>query len=195
MRLSKILVPIDFSASSTAAVEYATMLAQGSGAPWFSPTSLFLPLILPHPPDSAEGRPYALPSQQDPGEATLDKVVPTAYWCDPSRTSLLSGDPADELLDLAAREQVELIVMGTHGHTALSKLLLGSVAEAVVKRATCPVITLRLPRRDIAKLRVNHRPIAPRIRNDRTPRDCVARFCNRAEEQLHCSARIAEGRS
>ena len=145
MRLSKILVPIDFSASSTSAVDYATILALGSGA-----TLIFAHVAVPSPdfaasPDSTEGRPYALPSQQDPGEATLDKVVPTANGVTFTH-HLLSGDPADELLNLATQEQVELIVMGTHGHTALSKLLLGSVAEAVVQRATCPVITLRLPR-------------------------------------------------
>lgn len=145
MRLSKILVPIDFSASSTAAVEYATMLALGSGA-----ALIFAHVAAPSadfaaPPDSVEGRPYALASQQDPGEATLDKIVPTANGIGFSHR-LLSGDPANELLRLAAEEQVELIVMGTHGHTALSKLLLGSVAEAVAQRAICSVITLRLPR-------------------------------------------------
>ena len=145
MRLAKILVPIDFSASSTAAVDYATILALGSGA-----ALIFAHVAVPSPdfaapPDSAEGRPYALASQQDPGEATLDQVVPTASGVSFTHR-LLEGDPAEELLALATQEQVGLIVMGTHGHTALSKLLLGSVAEAIVHRAPCPGITLKLPR-------------------------------------------------
>ena len=145
MRLAKILVPIDFSASSTAAVDYAKILALGSGA-----AMIFANVAVPSPdfaapPDSAEGRPYALASQQDPGEATLDQVVPTASGVSFTHR-LLEGDPAEELLALATQEQVGLIVMGTHGHTALSKLLLGSVAEAIVHRAPCPVFTLKLPR-------------------------------------------------
>ncbi|MBL9122774.1 MAG: universal stress protein, partial [Planctomycetaceae bacterium] len=99
-------------------------------------------------PDSDEGRPYALRSQEDPGEASLDKVVPTVPGVACSHR-LLSGDPAEELLGLATAESVDLIVMGTHGHTALAKLLLGSVAEAIVNRAACPVITVKLPREPV----------------------------------------------
>jgi len=58
---------------------------------------------------------------------------------------LLSGDPGSELVHFAERENIDLIVMGTHGRTGLTRLLMGSVAEAVVRRAPCPVLTLKQP--------------------------------------------------
>jgi nucleotide-binding universal stress UspA family protein len=53
-----------------------------------------------------------------------------------------SGDPADEILRYAAMHAVELIVVGTHGRTGVSRLLLGSVAERVTRGATCPVLVV-----------------------------------------------------
>jgi len=57
---------------------------------------------------------------------------------------LLDGDPSAEIVHFAEREHVDLIVMGTHGRTGLTRLLMGSVAEAVVRRAPCPVFTHQL---------------------------------------------------
>lgn len=145
MQISRILVPVDFSASSYAAVGYASALASGAGA-----ELLLVHVTVPSAdfaatPDSPEGRPYALASQIDPGAPALDHVVPTLpdvrY-----RHAIVSGDPAEELLRLAQEERIDLIVMGTHGHTALARLLLGSVAESVVRSAPCPVLTLKLPK-------------------------------------------------
>ncbi len=56
---------------------------------------------------------------------------------------LLAGVAGLEIPRLAEEEQADLIVMGTHGRTGLTRLLMGSVAEAVVRRAPCPVLTLR----------------------------------------------------
>ena len=53
------------------------------------------------------------------------------------------GDPAGEVVRLAGEEGAELIVMGTHGRTGLTRLLMGSVAEAIVRRAPCPVLVYR----------------------------------------------------
>jgi len=58
---------------------------------------------------------------------------------------ILKGDPAHEIIRLAEREKIDLIVMGTHGRRGLSRLLMGSVAEWVMRRANCPVLTVRLP--------------------------------------------------
>ena len=56
---------------------------------------------------------------------------------------LLVGDPAAAIVRLAKEEKVDLIVMGTHGRSGLSRALLGSVAEAVVRRAPCPVLMVK----------------------------------------------------
>jgi nucleotide-binding universal stress UspA family protein len=58
---------------------------------------------------------------------------------------LSQGDPAAEILRLAQETHCDLIVMGTHGRTGLARLLVGSVAEEVLRRASCPVLTLRSP--------------------------------------------------
>ena len=57
------------------------------------------------------------------------------------------GEPSDAILSAAKDGGADLIVMGTHGRTGLSRLLIGSVAEAVLRRATCPVLTTRVPSR------------------------------------------------
>src|SRR5262249_48839479 len=58
---------------------------------------------------------------------------------------LSEGDPAVEIIRLAAEVKANLIVMGTHGRTGLGRLMMGSVAEAVLRRAPCPVLTLKAP--------------------------------------------------
>jgi len=59
--------------------------------------------------------------------------------------SLQQGDPAAEILRSAEETNADLIVMGTHGRTGLRRLLMGSVAEQVVRRAGCPVLTVKTP--------------------------------------------------
>ena len=56
---------------------------------------------------------------------------------------MVEGDPASEIARLA--EKTDLIVMGTHGRTGFSRMLMGSVAEAVQRRAACPVLTVKVP--------------------------------------------------
>ena len=57
----------------------------------------------------------------------------------------LHGDPATEIVRLAEQERVDLIVMATTGRTGLRRVLMGSVAEAIVRQATCPVLSLKEP--------------------------------------------------
>ncbi len=58
---------------------------------------------------------------------------------------LAEGDPAAEIVRAAAETGCDLIVMGTHGRAGLGRLLLGSVAEQVLRRAPCPVMTMKIP--------------------------------------------------
>lgn len=60
---------------------------------------------------------------------------------------VIEGEPADEVLRVAEAESADLIVMGTHGRTGLDRLLAGSVAEAVMRRSSRPVLTVRVPAR------------------------------------------------
>ncbi len=65
---------------------------------------------------------------------------------------VIEGEPFVEILKMAKKESVKLIVMGTHGRTGLDHILFGSTAEKVVRRAPCPVLTTRLPGRKFAML-------------------------------------------
>lgn len=56
---------------------------------------------------------------------------------------LLAGDPAEEIVRYAGRHDVDLLVLGTHGHSGMKRLVLGSVAEQVVRRAPCAVLVVR----------------------------------------------------
>jgi nucleotide-binding universal stress UspA family protein len=60
---------------------------------------------------------------------------------------MLEGDPAEEIIDYANSANIDLIVMGTHGRTGLERLLLGSVAEKVLRGAQCSVLVAKLPKR------------------------------------------------
>jgi universal stress protein A len=64
-----------------------------------------------------------------------------------ARAIVVTGHAADEILDVAERERVDLIVLGTHGRTGLSRIVLGSVVRRVLQGARCPVLTVRAGRR------------------------------------------------
>jgi nucleotide-binding universal stress UspA family protein len=77
-----------------------------------------------------------------PTQARLERLKPAS---DQVRVThrLLRGDPAGEILKLADAETADLIVLGTHGRGGLGRLLMGSVAEAVLRKAPCPVLTVK----------------------------------------------------
>jgi nucleotide-binding universal stress UspA family protein len=141
--LKKILVPTDFSECSNAALKYGIELSRAFDA------SLHLLHVVEDPntsPWACEGFPLSLVDVLD-------------HFQDESRKRLLGsipiGDlgrvvvscpiacPVPEILRYAEQESVDLIVMGTHGRGLVAHALLGSVAERVVRRASCPVLTVR----------------------------------------------------
>lgn len=140
MQAKKILFPTDFSTSSDAGLREATALARESGA-------LLLIVHVEEPPTAYGGGEmyYGVP---DPNNeqivAMLKAVVPTSTDVRYEHR-LIVGDPAAEIVRLAEEEGVDLIVLGTHGRTGLRRLLMGSVAEAIVRRANCRVLTIKEP--------------------------------------------------
>jgi hypothetical protein len=97
------------------------------------------------------------PDAAAPG-STGDEGYSRAYWRNqleqirptntdiPVRHVLLSGDPAEEIVRYGRDTGMDLIVMGTHGRTGLERLLLGSVAEKVLRDAACSVLVVKLPK-------------------------------------------------
>ncbi len=146
MKAKKVLFPTDFSTSSDAGLAQATSLARDSGA-----TLLIVHVEEPPINYGAGEMYYGVPEPDtDALRQMLDAVVPTAPDV-PFEHRLAIGDPASEIVRIAEEEHVDLIVMGTHGRTGLRRLLMGSIAEAVVRRAPCPVFTFKHPHDEAKK--------------------------------------------
>ena len=138
MNVTKILVPIDFSEHSEVALGFASKLARDSDA------EIHLVHVSEQPLPITEGfAGYAPASDLAAEREHLHGVKPEGSI--QHRHELLIGDAAQVLVDYARDNAMDLIVMGTHGRTGFSRLLMGSVAEAVVRQAPCPVLTLRQP--------------------------------------------------
>jgi nucleotide-binding universal stress UspA family protein len=140
MTFNKILFPTDFSHTGDAALDMATSLARDTGA------KLYIVHVQEPPAFYGGGEMYY--GMLDPTTDELVKMLEDVKPADPGvkyEQRLLTGDPAHALVDFAKEENVDLIVLGTHGRSGLSRLLMGSVAEAVVRRAECPVLTFKHP--------------------------------------------------
>jgi nucleotide-binding universal stress UspA family protein len=135
-----ILHPTDFSESSRPAFELACALARDYSAA----------LVVTHvvPPTGAfavDGIAIPLPAEE-PYEAhvRLARVRPADGSVEVEHR-LLEGDPITMILKFAEDVKADMIVMGTHGSSGLMRLLVGSVAEGVMRKAPCPVLTVRGP--------------------------------------------------
>jgi universal stress protein A len=142
---SRILVPTDFSEPSDAGLAYAKTVAKALGA------SLHLLHVLPHPGLIA----YAsddcslpvLPPQTSTlseAETSLAARMSAAEMRQfRATTAVVTGLTASQIVQYASEQAIDLIVMGTHGRRGIAHLMLGSVAEHVVRTAACPVLTVR----------------------------------------------------
>lgn len=144
-----ILVPVDFSDPSAWAFQMARSLAADSRAR----------LLVAHVVDQVHiaeqavmldesGMLAELPTTSPAYVESLEARLKELYQ--PSGTvqvdyRLREGDPAEETLALAKEADCDLIVMGSHGRTGLDRLLVGSVAEAVMRKAPCPVLIVKAP--------------------------------------------------
>jgi nucleotide-binding universal stress UspA family protein len=137
--LKQILVPIDFGEASEAALNYGRALARTFGA------SLHVLHVMENP--------FLRPTAVDP---PVLKAAAAAHLgerlTDDDRAALhatavleTSDNPAEEIVKYAKAHAIDLVVMGTHGRGTMARLLVGSVAEKVVRTAPCPVLTVRHP--------------------------------------------------
>ena len=141
---TNILCPVDFSTSARHALTVATELAKSSNAA----------LTIAHiwqPPMPLYGTPDAVVSGEliqamiDDAERSLAdwEATARAAGVTPLQSKMLTGVPWDEIVKLALESQADLVVMGTHGRTGLTHVLIGSVAEKVVRHAPCAVLVVR----------------------------------------------------
>jgi nucleotide-binding universal stress UspA family protein len=139
--VKNVLYPTDFSDPADRAFDVAQSLARQQGAR----------LIVLH-----VSPPVAVPlrevlTEHRPAQAYYDELREKLLAVRPEDPGvavehiLAEGDAAGEILRVAQAKRADLIVMGTHGRTGLERLLLGSVAEQVLRSASCPVLTLKSP--------------------------------------------------
>jgi nucleotide-binding universal stress UspA family protein len=142
LNIGTILIAADFSACSEDAFQVARSLARDYGA-----RIVVLHVATP-------------PSAVRPDELQQERALAAVYRTELERRLRLiyaaeslievdyrvqDGDPAVEILDVARKALCDLIVIGTHGRTGLGRLLMGSVAEHVLREAPCPVMTIKTP--------------------------------------------------
>lgn len=146
LKINKILVPIDFSDYSKAALRYAVNFAK-----LFNAEIILIYVVEPviYPPDFSMGQ-IAIPTVttefDDRAKEELKKLASNEI---PSQTKvqtvLKTGKPFVEIIDTAAELDVDIIIIATHGHSGVEHILFGSTAEKVVRKAPCPVLTIREP--------------------------------------------------
>jgi universal stress protein A len=145
LEIRSILAPTDFSPHANAAVRFAVGLAERFGATLhlihvLNPVMSVMPdgMIAPALPadfyrDMEAESHAALERALDPSWGSVSSVTRAVLW----------GDSMGQIIDYATEHQVNMIVIATHGRTGLSHVLLGSVAERIVREAPCPVLTVR----------------------------------------------------
>jgi len=143
MQWKRILAPVDFSPPSEAALSYALRLAHGVGAE----VCVCHIIPIPHALDALYERgltpPEGVKRIAQKARKRIKEIAETPGTVVPVRIHFKEGEAVEHILQQAETLKVDLIVMGTHGRQGAKRFLLGSVAEAVIRRAPCPVLTLR----------------------------------------------------
>ena len=142
---NRILVPTDFSPPSDAALEYARAVASRFGA------SLHLLHVVDDPYRAAYATEVYVPELEGLRDVLLANAVAelkNRLQVSDVRelratTAAVIGMPSSSIVEYAGLHDIDLIIMGTHGRGGMSHLLMGSVAERVVRTAPCPVLTVR----------------------------------------------------
>jgi nucleotide-binding universal stress UspA family protein len=147
IKLSHILCPVDFSTHSDHAMRYAIALAEKFGAD-LTLLHVVAPLVAALPgeialPGMAQVHTDEIETscrerlEQAVGKLAVEGVKISC--------AVLSGVPYLEIIRFGRENKTDLIVLGTHGRTGIAQLLIGSVAERVVRKAPCPVLTVKHP--------------------------------------------------
>lgn len=148
-KIEKILVPTDFSENSIYALGYAKYLAKSFGARLYilhvihellGITNFYVPHISV---EKIEGD--MIKVAEDMMEKLCRENLPEL---NDYETAVVIGLPPQEIIRIAEEKEIDMIVMGTHGRSGLEKAIFGNTAEKVVKKAPCPVLTVRQPERE-----------------------------------------------
>jgi len=140
----RILCPVDFSETARVAMETAIELASKFDAEIVLVHAYPIPGYT-FPDGSAVASSRMLQELSDEAGRHLEEWRDLAVKAGAKRVTVETavGDPAGEIVRIAEEAKVGLVVMGTHGRTGIEHALMGSIAERVVRRAKCPVLTVR----------------------------------------------------
>jgi nucleotide-binding universal stress UspA family protein len=142
--IKKILLPIDFSEATLKILRYAIYLAEKNNA------KISIVFVSEFPFTYSGHAPEDQPDENmQYAERRMDSFLEEnlSHLSVPYEGTILSGHVAEEIISYAKSEEVDLLIIGTHGYRGLEKMLFGSVAEKVIKLAPCPVLTVNTYRR------------------------------------------------
>jgi nucleotide-binding universal stress UspA family protein len=144
IQLKRVLAPVDFSDCSERAIEYAQELCEKYNAELH--LLHVLEVQVTSTPQFTMG--LAVPDLQEESSKLAQeelKAYPDKDWAAAHRVVRVTvpGSPFVEIVKYAREQQIDLMVLGTHGRTGLSHVFLGSVAENVIRQAPCPVLVVR----------------------------------------------------
>ena len=137
LKLKKILVPVDFSECSEKALQYAIAFAKQ-----FDAELILVHVVEPYA-VSPELPPYDIASIREERAAKLATLVKLILPPVRSKSHLCMGTAYAEIANVAKTMEVDLIIISTHARKGLSRIVLGSTTEKVVRYAPCPVLTVR----------------------------------------------------
>ncbi|MFN3344534.1 MAG: universal stress protein [Chloroherpetonaceae bacterium] len=141
IRIQKILCPVDFSAPSRNALRYAHEFAKAMNA-----KITVMHVIQPQPIAADVNVPY-VPLEVDlekSAKEDLERIVNDEAQAGVVVEHVIAfGLPSECIITQAQKEDVDLIILGTHGRSGLSRLLMGSTAENVIRHAACPVLVVK----------------------------------------------------
>ena len=144
--LRRILIPIDFSPHSEQALKYGVALAEKFEAELFL-IHAFQDVSI-YQTEVVSGAPPIMPPVEQltaSARGAMERLVQEKNLRRfGTHTDIVEGAPVEEIVDYAKEKNIDLIVMGTHGRGWLAHVLMGSVAEKVVRKAPCPVLTVRI---------------------------------------------------
>jgi nucleotide-binding universal stress UspA family protein len=158
LEFKKILCPVDLSEFSLQALRLAVMIAENSGATldvlhvihnpfdeiYLTPITQADPALIESYATEPQRRAKVLRATEDHSEVLLKQFCHDAVErLSKVRYHVRTGDPFERILDGAEDLATDLIVLATHGRTGIKRLVIGNVAEKVVRHAPCPVLTMK----------------------------------------------------
>lgn len=139
--INKIIVPVDFLTNVDKLVDYGASMAEKLSA-----VIHFIHVVTFPVGDAMIGAPFALEYEEKmftDAQARMSNLLEdNSKRCPGCTGEVVKGDPVDKIVEIAEMKDSDLIIISTHGARGLEKILLGSVAERVLKRAHCPVLIM-----------------------------------------------------